>query len=262
MNHIYLLVFVLLMLFSCNNQPIEEEAKEEVAVIEEEQPDSSEEGESYELKRVKEDSCFCIPKTIEHSYTFGDASEHWSRTIELPIVGKLVEESHYVTYNDKFPDGRLFANTQDENIETHLKISLEIYQDFDPDATELDLYGNHWQREWTPAERGQIGQGSIGDIQAKELSPAMELWLINMMWADGPPRVGTKFLLQANGKAVIVVAGYETGPGSEDFMGGVTPEVHHWLGTDSDSDIKISYLENQNFPYGPVKCLVRDTTKE
>jgi len=255
MNSKNLFIFsISLLVFSCTNQPkgdvvVDNTTEKQDSVAEEDEDDS------YKLKRVKEDSCFCTPKTIEHAYAFGDKSEHWSRTVELPITGKLVEESHYVTYNDKFPDGRLFADFQEENIEKHLALSLEIYQDFDPTATDLDLYGNSWERQWTPAERGEIGQGAIGDIQAKELSPAMELWMINMMWEKGPPRVGTKFLLEANGKAVIVVAGYETGPGQEHFIGGVTPEVHYWLGTDSHSDIKVSYLENQDFPYGPVNCL-------
>lgn len=247
-----------LFCFSCEEVP-----KGETQDIKEEEGQDSileeEESINYSLKRIREDSCFCETDTIKHAYTLGDEAWHWSREIVLPLEGQLTEESHYVTSNDKFPEGRLFATTQDENIQQHLNVSLSIYRDFDPTVTAEELYGRFWQREWTPAERGKIGQGSVGDIQVEELNPAMELWLINMMWADGErPEIGTKFLLEANGRAVVVVAGFETGPRDEMYIGGVTPEVHHWLGTNRSSNIEVSYLKNQRFPYGPVNCLGRE----
>jgi hypothetical protein len=68
----------------------------------------------------------------------------------------------------------------------------------------------------------------------------MERWMMNMMWAPGiRPAHGTKFLLSALGRNVVVVAGHETGPAGEQFLGGVTCEVHRWLGTDADSLIEV-----------------------
>jgi len=83
----------------------------------------------------------------------------------------------------------------------------------------------------------------------------MEMWFLTMMWDSGErPKPGTKFILKANGRSLIVVAGYETGPSSSKFLGGVTPEVHKYLGTTSNSDIWIDLLSDQSLPIGPVKC--------
>jgi hypothetical protein len=195
------------------------------------------------------------PLTIKHSYKFGsDLSKHWERTINLPTSGKFVQEAHYVTLKDTFKNGRLFADTIDENINLHLNRSFKIYQSFDSIIQFDELYNNKWKKRWTPAERGKIGQGSVGDIQKKELTPELELWMMNMMWAKGErPKRGTRFLLTYNNRKVVVISGYETGPGQEKYLGGVTCEVHAWLGTNGNSEIKIEYLNNQNNPVGPIK---------
>ncbi len=196
------------------------------------------------------------PIVIKHKYSFGtDTSKHWQRTITLPATGKFVQESHYVTTNDEFPGNRLFAKTQDENITLHLKNSLHIYQSYDSTMTYERLYNNKHKKVWTPAERGNIGQGSVGNIQTDELTPEMELWMMCMMWAPGEKTErGTKFILSANGKKVVAVAGYETGPGQKKYLGGVTCEIHAWLGTTSSSDITVEYAEDQSLVCGPLNC--------
>ena len=73
------------------------------------------------------------------------------------------------------------------------------------------------------------------------------------MWARGEqPKRGTKFLMSYRDKKVVVISGYECGPAQEKYLGGVTCEVHAWLVTNSNSEIKIEYLENQNVPVGPI----------
>lgn len=202
------------------------------------------------------DSCHCRLDSIEHAYSYGDTAKHWNRTVALPAEGTFVEESHYVTTLDTFPDGRLFANTVDEQIQHHLERSLTLYQQIDSTVSYNDLYGKSWQQQWTPAERGAIGQGSVGKVQVDELKPEQELWLLTMMWAKGAkPARGTKFLLQANDKSVVVIAGYETGPGAQQYLGGVTREVHYWLETNNNDLIKIALLENQDLPCGPITCI-------
>ena len=204
------------------------------------------------------DSCLCRLDSVDHAYRYGDTSKHWYRTVALPAEGKLVEESHYVTTLDTFTEGRLFANAVDERIHPHLERSLALYQRIDSAASYDDLYGKPWQQQWTPAERGAIGQGSVGNVQVEELTPEQELWLLTMMWGKGAkPARGTKFLLQANGKSVVTIAGYETGPGAQKFLGGVTREVHYWLGTDNNDSIKVALLENQHLPCGPITCIGR-----
>lgn len=195
-------------------------------------------------------SCESLPYTAHHA--FGTT---WSRTVNLPATGRFVEESHYVTTQDIFPNGRLFANTVTENISAHMQRSLALYQQYEPTKTFAQLFQFSYQKEWTPAEAGSIGQGSVGDIQKQELTPEKEMWFMTMMWAPGTkPAMGTKFLLSANGKKVVVVAGYETGPRSQTYLGGLTPETHAWLGTTNASQITVSYLKDQTTPIGPLNC--------
>lgn len=214
-------------------------------------------------KELSTNSTYSIPKvnctsqelTITHRYAYGKSENHWNRKITLPVKGKFVEESHYVTNMDKFKGNRLFANNKTENIDDHLERSYELYKKYDPEMTFDKLFRSSWNKVWTPAESGKIGQGSVGEIQTKKLTPEMEMWFLTMMWASGEkPKIGTKFLLQANNKSVIVITGFETGPGQKKFIGGITREVHAWLKTNNSSEIKISYLKNQDLPIGPVLC--------
>ncbi|HEU4495708.1 MAG TPA: hypothetical protein VFR70_01530 [Flavobacterium sp.] len=200
--------------------------------------------------RTNSGSCETAPYTVRHA--FGSS---WSRTLALPATGKFVEESHYVTTLDVFPNGRLWANSVTENITAHLQRAHAIYKTYDPDKTFAQLYSASYQKQWTPAESGSIGQGSVGAIQKTELTPEKAMWFMTMMWAPGTiPARGTKFLLSANGKKVVVIAGYETGPRAQTYIGGLTPETHEWLGTNSASQITVSYLKNQSTPIGPITC--------
>jgi len=212
--------------------------------------------EVVEKARVPEDSCLKVAQAIQQSfYLSDDTSGHWQREIELPAKGQFAQESHYVTTNDRFNNERLFANAVTENIDRHLLVGYHIYKEFDPAITQAALYEETWEKEWTPAESGSIGQGSIGERQKSLLYPETELWLMTMMWAKGErPEVGTKYVVWANGKAVVVVAGFETGPRYERYLGGLTPEVHHWLGTDAYSEINVAYLKDQTLAAGPIKC--------
>ncbi len=203
--------------------------------------------------------CLSSPMTVQHQFRFGPRIKHWQRAVELPATGRFAEESHYVTTEDEFSMDRLFANTVEENIEVHLERSLALYRQYDSTATFEQLYDKDNRNQWTPAEMGKIGQGSIGDRQVEALAPAEELWLLTMMWQRNfKPDVGTKFLVEANGKQVVVVAGFETGPGDQRYLGGLTPEVHHWLGTSHNSGIQIYYLANQDLPAGPISCSSTD----
>ena len=195
-------------------------------------------------------SCETAPYTVKHA--FGSS---WSRNLALPATGKFVEESHYVTTLDIFPNGRLWANSVTENITDHLQRAHTIYKTYDPNKAFDQLYRVFYQKQWTPAESGSIGQGSVGAIQKKELTPEKAMWFMTMMWAPGTiPARGTKFLLSANSKKVVVIAGYETGPRAQTFIGGLTPETHAWLGTNSASQITVSYLKDQSTPSGPITC--------
>lgn len=178
----------------------------------------------------------------------------WSKTVFLPARGKFVTESHYATTADYFPGGRKFPETQSEGISDHLGRSLAILHGWFPKVTLDEVYppSQSWTRVWTPPENGKAGQGSVG-----ELKPTIteEIWQGNMMWAAGQkPNAGTKFLIEnpANGKSCVIQMGYETGPGSQDFLGGVTREVHWYLGASNSTDLILHKVLDEGAALGPV----------
>ncbi|MDJ0597684.1 MAG: TIGR02594 family protein [Crocosphaera sp.] len=179
---------------------------------------------------------------------------NWERTVTLPIQGRFVEESHYATKQDNFPGNPNpnFPKSATEGIDKHLRRSAQLYQQYDPSSDVDTLYQTNWQTVWTPPEGGLHGQGSVGNLKP---TVAEEMWFLTMMWANAneKPSPGTKFLISANNRHVVVVAGYETGPGSQQYLGGVTREVHAWLGTNNSSYLEIRYLKDQSVPIGPVE---------
>lgn len=189
-------------------------------------------------------------------------------TIALPETGRLFGEGHYVTASDSFPGNRNYPAPMDpqpfnsgpvqcnEHIQRHMEHSLKLYRELDPEATIARLYPDRWADKWTPQEGGECGQGSIGDTQLRHLTPQKEMWFLTMNWASGRdrPAIDTRFLISANGRHVVAIAGYETGPGGDHMLGGVTREVHGWLGTDNNSQITVSYLADQAAHIGPVTC--------
>lgn len=207
-------------------------------------------------------ACTLTPITVELQFD-GERV-----TASLPTTGSVVEEAHYVTTLDKLPDGASYPRPMavqpkdasdvqcNEGIEDHLLRSLEIYRGFQPDVTMDDLYSKWWHKVWTPQESAQCGQGSIGDEQLETLTPQEEMWLYTMNWAPGNrPPPGTRFLLSWNGRHVVAVAGYETGPEVPFFLGGASPEVHHWLGTDNHTtEISVGLLTDQSLEPGPIQC--------
>jgi len=206
-----------------------------------------------EAPQLPHSFCETRPIEIKHNMPYGNSP--WQRTINLPTSGKFVEENHYITQVDKFINQAPWPKTITDNIQQHLQRSFLFYQSFDPKMTFEQLYSKRWNKEWTPEEGGQIGQGSVGEVQRSELSPDDEMWFMCMMWAsESKPKRGTKFLLTANHKSVVVIAGYETGPSSKDHIGGIAREVHAWLGTDPNSLIKVELLKNQEQKTGPIDC--------
>ena len=76
---------------------------------------------------------------------------------------------------------------------------------------------------------------------------------MNMMWAQRPAP-GTRVILRANGRAVVAAAGFETGPGELDVIGGATEEIHRYLGTVHRDVIEVGFAADQALPFGPITC--------
>lgn len=189
-------------------------------------------------------------------------------SVPLPANGTLFGEGHYVTTQDgpystgnypkpmsPQPAGYPPPVQCNEAIDAHLERSLQLYRQYDAAATRARLYTDKWASWWTPQEGGACGQGSVGDHQLKELTPEWEMWFFTMNWVpDEKPARGTRFLISANDRHVVAISGYETGPGGADKLGGVTREVHGWLGTNNSSDVTVAYLADQDTPAGPAVC--------
>ena len=188
------------------------------------------------------------------------------RTVQLPASGKFVLESHLATTEDVFPPignntkPRLFPQItfaigkrkigSDELIKQHLDRELIEYRKFFPSASFDELFDNTYVKQWTPAEGGKPGQGSVGNTRP---SVAEEIWIANMFWSSkGKPKAGTKFLMTAHGKRVVVVMGYETGPGGDEFLGGAQGAVFKVLGMQNNDIAEIACLKDQTVPVGPV----------
>jgi hypothetical protein len=189
-----------------------------------------------------------------------------NRIVHLPASGKFVLESHLATTADLFPsDGNttkpgLFPKItfaigkrkigSDELIRQHLDREWTEYRKFFPVVSFAALFDNTYVKQWTPAEGGKPGQGSVGNTRP---SVAEEIWIANMLWASkAKPKPGTRFLMTAHGKRVVVVMGYETGPEGHEFLGGAQGAVVKALGMKNNDIAEIACLKDQRVPVGPV----------
>lgn len=159
-------------------------------------------------------------------------------SLQLPTTGPMVAEAHLVTVDDGF--GSSWPTAIDDGIEHHYGVSFA--------ATSFVLFRSS---VWAPQENSEYGQGSTG----QKLPVVDESWYINMMWSDRPAG-GTRMIVQlpGGGPAVVAAAGWETGPGNPDHVGGVAEEVHFYLGTGHLDDLRIGFAADQNLPLGPIDC--------
>ncbi|NUP14065.1 MAG: hypothetical protein HOW73_49160 [Polyangiaceae bacterium] len=167
----------------------------------------------------------------------GDNGVH----LTMPASGPVVKEAHLVTQEEPEP----FPSTATEELEAHYALSQE--------KTGLVM---HREEVWAPLEGGAFYGAGIG-------SPAKfpvedEGWYVNMYWtpASRPPR-GTRMILRRPDdptRAVVVAAGYETGPGDLSRIGGTTEETHYYLGTDHDATLELGFATDQSLPIGPRRC--------
>jgi hypothetical protein len=182
----------------------------------------------------------------------------WHQHVIFPVKGKFVIESHYLNTKDS---SHVRKDAYD-SIEEHLKISCELYNKRVEKVDCKKMYNTKYVKQWTPAEGGHIGTGSIAqDYQQKYLSPWMEMWMTTMMWKTGKdrPKPGEKFLIinPLNHKKVVVQMGFETGPSNGKWIGGMVAEVGYYLRADERSVLKVYHLMNQDIQLGPTDCEVK-----
>ena len=106
---------------------------------------------------------------------------------------------------------------------------------------------------WAPSGEGgsRYGQGSTG----RPVPVLDEAWYITMYWRHRPDG-GTRMIVSnpANGRAVVAAAGWETGPGANTAIAGVSEEIHHYLGTGHRDVLEVGFAVDQELRLGPLEC--------
>jgi hypothetical protein len=161
--------------------------------------------------------------------------------LAMPATGPIVMEAHLVTQEEPAP----FPTTATEELAAHYALSqLE---------TGLVMFR---EQDWAPLEGGSFYGAGIGD--PADFPVLDEGWYVNMYWtpASRPPK-GTRMILRHPDdptRAVVVAAGYETGPGNLSNIGGTPEETHFYMGTDHGSIMTLGIADDQSLPLGPRRC--------
>lgn len=169
-----------------------------------------------------------------------DAEGVLRRYLHTPTSGRVALEAHLVTVEDDFGGG--WPGTFTEGLEAHYALSFAT-SNYVMDRTE----------PWAPAGEGgsMFGQSAF----SRPLPVLDEAFYVNMYWRRRPAP-GTRMLIgnPRNGRTIVGAGGYETGPGDPRFIGGVTEEIHHYLGTGHGDALSFAFLVDPSLPLGPVTC--------
>lgn len=162
-------------------------------------------------------------------------------TLQMPATGPVVLEAHLVTQEEPQP----YPQADTDELAAHYALSQS--------RTGLVM---HRTQVWAPKEGGGTFFGA--GIGSPTLFPVVdEGWYLNMYWTSAArPARGTKMVLRlpSSDRAVVVAAGYETGPGDLSAIGGTPEESHFYLGTQHRSTIQLGIASDQTLPFGPRIC--------
>ncbi len=166
----------------------------------------------------------------------GDNGNH----LAMPASGPVVMEAHLVTQEEPAP----YPSSSTDELSAHYELSQE--------RTGLVM---HRTEVWAPLEGGSFygcGIGSPDDFPVEH-----EGWYVNMYWTSSArPAKGTRMIMKDPNSqhAVVVAAGYETGPGDLSSIGGTGEETHFVLGTAHHSTLTLGIATDQALPFGPRLC--------
>jgi hypothetical protein len=161
--------------------------------------------------------------------------------LALPATGPIVLEAHLVTADEPPP----YPSTPTEELAGHYALSQS--------RSGLVM---HRRQTWAPLEGGTFYGAGTGSPTL--LPVEHEAWYVNMYWTREarPPR-GTRMILREPGggpRAVVVAAGYETGPGNLAHIGGTPEETHFYMGTTHLDPMVIGFAADQGLAVGPRHC--------
>ncbi len=162
------------------------------------------------------------------------------KTLKMPAQGPVVMEAHLVTQQEPPP----YPQTFTEKLAAHYGLSQNV--------TGLVMFR---EQVWAPKEGGTFYGAGIGS--PTKFPVADEGWYVNMYWtAKSRPPAGTRMILRKPGtdRAVVVSAGYETGPGNLAHVAGTPEETHFYLGTGHLSVLDVGIAVDQGLALGPRRC--------
>jgi hypothetical protein len=161
-------------------------------------------------------------------------------SLPMPATGPMVLEAHLVTQEEPAP----YPATATDELQAHYALSQS--------RTGLVM---HRSQDWAPLEGGSFYGAGIG---SPDLFPVEhEAWYVNMYWrSTSRPARGTRMIVREPGgnRAVVVAAGYETGPGDLSRVGGTPEETHFYMGTTHLDDMTLGIATDQTLPLGPRVC--------
>ena len=159
--------------------------------------------------------------------------------LRTPATGPVVLEAHLVTSAEDFQGG--WPSHARDGIDRHYALSQ--------DATG---YAMNRRQPWAPAGEGgsSFGQGSTRRPPVVD-----EAWYVTMYWRDRPDP-GTRMIISSprNGRAVVASAGYESGPGANTAIAGVSEEIHDHLGSGHRDLLTVGFAVDPQLPLGPIEC--------
>lgn len=199
------------------------------------------------VAKRKARSCEVSPLTIERH------GNGWEDKITLPATGRFAMEPHLAAREDVFGK-EPFPKTVAEGIVPHLARSCAKLQPLGAQPDCSDVYLSPELHQFMPGnDDAAIGQGARGTHKP---SADEEMWLIDMAFAPGHrAHAGQRWLLSANGRSVVGIAGDEARPLLWKFLGGAPAELHWYLGSDEETQITLlGPLKDQSLAPGPIVC--------
>jgi hypothetical protein len=161
-------------------------------------------------------------------------------SLPMPATGPIVLEAHLVTQQEPAP----YPSTATDELAEHYALSQAV-----------SGYVMYRTQVWAPLEGGDFYGCGIGSPE--DFPTLHEAWYVNMYWrSTSRPAKGTRMILRLPGtsRAVVVAAGYETGPGDLAHIGGTPEETHDYLGTGHLDEMTLGIAVDQSLPLGPRTC--------
>jgi hypothetical protein len=183
--------------------------------------------------RASEGPCELLAGVMPRVGDGGDA-------LVLPAIGPITRLGHLVTAEEPAP----FPTSASEELLAHYALTQE--------ATGVVLPRSFGWTAPGGADHYGAGVGTPAELPVRD-----EAYYVAMYWtAEARPPMGTRVILRdpASGRAVVVAAGYATGPADLSLIGGASEEAYFVLGVADGADVELGFAADPTLPLGPRVC--------